>query len=114
MIHKIVQVQKIGNLLFDPLVLDDHQFSGDLLKNLVLDIVIVREISIPIELHLVQDTLTFITNDETLDLIKVLLSELIAIVFNAASNSWKLTVLYKLKFFISIFIKTSFSICICI
>ena len=48
---------------------------------LVLDIVIVRENSVPIEHHCVQIILNFITNEKTLDIHTILLSEKIAIVF---------------------------------
>ena len=80
MIHDIVQYQDIVILHIDPLVLDHLQFPGDHLKNVVLVFVMVIENSIPKELHHVQETLNFITNEAALDLITILFSERIAIV----------------------------------
>ena len=68
MIHEIVQIQEIDILLIDPLVLDH-------LKNLILVMVIVVKNSIPSDLHHVQDTVNFITIEETLDLLTVIPSE---------------------------------------
>ena len=48
------------------------------MKTFVLDIVM--ENSVPIEVHHVEDIPTFITNEKTLDLLSILLSEIIAIV----------------------------------
>ena len=80
MIHEIVRIQGINIPQINLLVLGQLQFSGYDLKILVLDIVIVIGKSIPIEVHHVQDTLFVFTNDDTLDLLTLLLSELIAIV----------------------------------
>ena len=59
MIDEMVQIQEIDLLHIDSLVLDHLQFADDHLKLFVLDIVIVIEKSTPIELHHIQDTLTF-------------------------------------------------------
>ena len=80
MIHEIVQIQEIDILFIDPAVLDHLHFSSDHLKILVLDIVIVIENSIPIELQHVQDTLTSITEEETLDFLQCFFQKNIALV----------------------------------
>ena len=80
MIHEDIHFQEIDILHIEALVLDHLQFTGNHLNILVLDIVIVIDNSFPIELHHVQDTLTFITNEESLDLLIILYSEIIAIV----------------------------------
>ena len=72
MIQETVRIQAIDILHIDPLILDRLQFRVIELKSLLLDIVIVIENSIPIELHHVQVTLKFISNQETLDLLKFL------------------------------------------
>ena len=59
MIHEIVQNQEIDFLHIDPLVIGHFHFHGNDLKILILDILIVIEISIPIEHHNGQDTLIF-------------------------------------------------------
>ena len=66
-------------LQFNPLILDHHQLHFEHVKILVLDIFIVIEISLPIVHHLVQDTLSSITNEESLHLFTFLPSELTAI-----------------------------------
>ena len=80
MIHEIDQIEEIGILHIDRLVLDNLQFAGDHLEILVLDIINVIEKSIPIEFHRVQNILIFIANEETLDLLTIHLSEILAIV----------------------------------
>ena len=81
MIHEIVQIQDIDLLHIGPLVLDQLKFDVKKKKVLVLDIVIVVENSIVIELHHASDTLTLLTNEETLEIHMVLLSEKFATVF---------------------------------
>ena len=79
MIHETAQIQELDILRIDLLVLDHLQFHGDDLKNLVLNIVVVIENSNSIELYHVRDTLIFITNEEILGFLTILLLELIAI-----------------------------------
>ena len=81
MIQEILQIQELDILLIDPFVLDHLHSHVDRVKLLVLDIVVVIENSIRFELYHVQDTLSFITNEETLDLLTNLLSESFTIVF---------------------------------
>ena len=50
------------------------------MKIVVFDVIIVIDNSIPIELHHVHDTSTFITTEEALDLLTILRSETVAIV----------------------------------
>ena len=75
MIQAVVQIKEIDILHIDRLVLDHLQFPGDHLKVFVLYIVTVIQKSILIELHHVQDTLIFTTNEETLNLLTFHLSE---------------------------------------
>ena len=72
MIHEIVQIQKPDTLQIDPRNLDCLQFQVIAPKILVHEIVIVIQNSIAIELHHIQDTLKFITNEGILDLHKTL------------------------------------------
>ena len=87
MINEVAEIQEIDILHIDPLIPDHLQFHRDHLKTLVFDIAIVTEISIPIELRHVQDTLTFKTNEGALDLFTILLSEKVSIVFFSRCNS---------------------------
>ena len=80
MIPEIVRIQKIDILHIYLLVFDHPQFQGNHSKVVLPNIVIVIDNSIPIELHHVQNTLTFITNEEILDLLTILLSEIMNIV----------------------------------
>ena len=73
LIQKIVHIHEIDNLHTDSLVLDRLQFHVIDVKILVLGIVIVLENSIPIEVHHVHDTLSFVTNQKTLDLLTIFL-----------------------------------------
>ena len=66
MIHENVQIQEIDILHIELLVLDHLEFHNDHMKILVFDIIIVIDNSIPIELHHVHDTFTFITTEKTL------------------------------------------------
>ena len=80
MIPELVQLLEIDILPLDVPGLDHLQFHGNQLKFLVLAFVVVIDNSIGIELHHVQDTMTFITKEETLDLPTTLLSEKVDIV----------------------------------
>ena len=79
MILAIAQFQGIDNLHIGPQVLDHLQFHDEHLKLFVLEIVIVIEISISIQHQYNQNSLTFITNEETLDHFTILFSEINAI-----------------------------------
>ena len=81
MIQEIIQVQDIDILHMEPLILDYLKLHNDQMKILFLDFVILIEISIPIVLHHIKDTLNFLNNEETPDLFIILLSEAIAIIF---------------------------------
>ena len=63
MTHKIVQFQEIDNFQIDHLVLDHLQFHVNHMKNLVVDIVIVTENSIPLHLHHLQVIVNVITKE---------------------------------------------------
>ena len=80
MIKEPVLFQEIDTLHIDPPVLDQLEIHIDQLITLVLDIVIAAENVILIELHHDQDTLNFKINEEILDLLTTLPSEIIAIV----------------------------------
>ena len=63
------------------LVLNQLQLYVDHLKNFVLDIVVLIEKSVPIDLYDIQDTLSFVSNKKTLDLLTILFfSEISAMV----------------------------------
>ena len=66
---------EIHNLQVDAFVLDHLQLPVVQWKNLILDIIIVVKNSLPIELHLVRDTLNFTINEQTLDLLTFFLSK---------------------------------------
>ena len=80
MIQEPVLFQEINILYIDPPVLDHLEIHIDQLITLVLHIVIAAENVILIELHHEQDTLNFIINEEILDLLTTLPSEIIAFV----------------------------------
>ena len=80
MTQEIVQIQEIDFVHIDPLVLDHLQLQVINVKIISLDIGIVIENSIPIELHHVQDTLNFTSNEGTLDLLSDFLTEIFSIV----------------------------------
>ena len=67
MIQENTQIQQIGFLHLDHLVLD-HLTSQTHLQNFALDIVIKPAESILFKLHQAHDILNFINNEETLDL----------------------------------------------
>ena len=69
MIQKLVHFQEIDILLIETLVLGRFQLHVNQVKILVLGIVIVIENSIPNQFYDVQDTLIFITNEKTQDLV---------------------------------------------
>ena len=64
----------------DPLVSDYLYFDVFDVKVLVIDTIIKKENSIPIELQGVQDTLNIIANEKTLDHFTIRFSEITAIV----------------------------------
>ena len=80
MVQEIVQSQEIDTLHVDPLVSDHLHCHAIDAKVRVLDYVILLEKSILTELYHVQDTLNFTSNEETVDLLTLLLPEIIAIV----------------------------------
>ena len=75
----IDQNQQIDILDINSLVSYQLQFQVIERKVLVPDIFIVKEDSVPIELHHVQVTLFFIDKQKTVDLLKILFSEIIVI-----------------------------------
>ena len=79
MIHEIAQLQETVILYINPLISDHLQVPSDPVKLIFSDIVVVIELSNPIQLHHIQDTLNFITLEEILDLLTILLSKIIAI-----------------------------------
>ena len=80
MIHGIVHVQEIDFLHIGSVDLYPLQYHVNHVKSLVLDIVFVIENSNSIELHHLQDTLNYIKHEETLHLLKIILSRVVAIV----------------------------------
>ena len=81
-IHEIAHIRKIDYLHIDILALNNLQFHVRQLKILVIDIFIVIENSIPIDIHHIHGTLSFITREKTLRLLTILLSETNAIVLS--------------------------------
>ena len=82
MIREIVQILEIDIFHINMFVFDHDQFHVIDATILLLYFVIVMKISILIELHHVRVTLKVITNEETLDLFTILLSENTAIVLS--------------------------------
>ena len=81
-IQEIVLFQKTDFFHIAPLVVDHPPFDVIDLNPLVLDFAVVKDKPSQIEHHHAQDTLNFfLTNYEILDLVTVLRSETIAIVF---------------------------------
>ena len=80
MIQQIVLFQEIVILHIDYVVLDHLKIHIDQMKVFVFHIVFVIDNSIPIELPYVEGTLKFITNEETLVLLNIFLSDTFAIV----------------------------------
>ena len=82
MIQEIGRIQEIDIFQIDILLSDDLQHHLHHPKFLVHDVALVIENSSIIKLHPVPDTLIFITNEGTLDLLPLFLPEFIAIVFS--------------------------------
>ena len=114
MIQEIVQIQEIDILHVDLLILNHLQLHVDHLKILVLDFSILIKVSVPIELHHVQGTLTFITNEETLDLLTVSVTGIIVIGLFLDQTVKEIDSILEITFFLSAPIKTTFQICVCI
>ena len=109
--QEVAQCQKTDNLHID-LVVSDHLHFHDHVKNLVLNMLIVTKNSVLLEIHHVQDTLSILDNNESIDPIIILLSE-VTIIDHFLDISLEIDSLQKIYFFISTSIETTLKICVC-